>query len=221
MSFRRRYYNLFSHGYDGFVRLHSRAAGRSMRAFLAQEARLDSAARIVDLCTGTGSSALCMAEENRRALVVGLDFSEGMLRRARRKTPPGASVSWVQADVRALPLASGSVDRATCAYAMYELSGPTRREALREVVRVLRPGGLFVMMEHLPPDRRWIKLLYLVRIQLLGTSGVRSFAGAEEKELAGFFAEVGSVKAPGGKTKVVFGKKAGEVPGRRAGGQAP
>jgi ubiquinone/menaquinone biosynthesis C-methylase UbiE len=90
---------------------------------------------------------------------------------------------------------------------MYELSGHAREQTLREVVRVLRPGGMFIMMEHLPPTRRFIKLLYLIRIYLLGTRGVRSFAGSEEKELARFFEKVGSTVAPGGRTKATYGRK--------------
>jgi len=205
---RRRYYNLFSHIYDAFVRLHSRDSGESMRDFLAQAARLDSASTVVDLCTGTGASALRMVREF-EIRVIGIDSSEGMLSQARKKSPAEAHLFWIQADVRHLPLSSCSVDRATCTYAMYELSENTRVEALKEVLRVLRPGGMFIMMEHLPPDRPLIKLLYLMRIYVLGTRGVRSFAGAEEEELARFFMNVGTAVASSGKTKVTFGYKAG------------
>jgi hypothetical protein len=90
---------------------------------------------------------------------------------------------------------------------MYELSGIARREVLREVTRVLRPAGMFVMLEHLPPRRPVVKLLYLVRIYLLGSRGVRSFAGSEEIELRRFLVQVGTVASHGGKTKAVFGCK--------------
>jgi hypothetical protein len=66
---------------------------------------------------------------------------------------------------------------------------------------------MFIMMEHLPPNRRLVKLLYLIRIYVLGTKGVRSFAGAEEKELARFFDKIETVLAPGGRTKAVCGFK--------------
>jgi demethylmenaquinone methyltransferase/2-methoxy-6-polyprenyl-1,4-benzoquinol methylase len=209
MNFRRWYYNRFSSFYDWFIRVHSRDLGESMRTFLAETARLDSASTVLDICTGTGSSALRMAR-TAGARVIGVDSSEGMLRQARRKglQEHGKAPFWLQADVRALPIASRSVDRVTCAYALYELSGIAREQTLREVVRVLRPGGMFVMMEHLPPARRFIKLLYYVRIYLLGNRGVRSFAGSEEGELARFFGNVGSTVAPGGRTKATYGVKA-------------
>jgi hypothetical protein len=90
---------------------------------------------------------------------------------------------------------------------MYELSGTARREVLREVTRILKPAGMFIMMEHLPPKQPVLKLLYLVRIYLLGSGGVRSFAGSEEKELNRFLIQVGTVTSHGGKTKAVFGCK--------------
>jgi ubiquinone/menaquinone biosynthesis C-methylase UbiE len=206
MSFRRQYYNFFSTFYDGFIRLHSRDAGEAMRSFLAETARLDQGCRVVDLCTGTGSSALRMAQED-KVRVIGIDFSEGMLRQAYRKSPPGAACFWIRADATCLPIYPSSVDRVTCTYAMYELSGDTREKVLQEAERILRPDGMFIMMEHLPPNRRLIKLLYLIRIYVLGTRGVRSFAGTEEEKLARFFDRVKTVVAPGGKTKAVYGFK--------------
>ena len=130
-----------------------------------------------------------------------------MLRQARWKSIGGSGVQWVQADVRALPISSCSVDRATCSYAMYELSGMVRRDVLQEVIRILKPGGKFVMMEHLPPRQALVKLLYLIRIYVLGSKGVRSFAGSEEAELRRYFDRVGTVMSEGEKTKAVFGFK--------------
>ncbi len=208
MKFRRWYYDLFSSFYDAFVRLHSRDTGASMRSFLAETAMLEKGCTTVDLCTGTGSSAIRMARED-GVRVVGIDFSEKMLRQAHRKSRPKSGCFWVQADVTALPVSSCSVDRVTCAYAMYELSCEERKGALEEAVRVLRPGGMFIMVEHLPPIRPLVKLLYLIRIYALGTRGVRAFAGSEEEELIRFFEEIGTATAPGGRTKAVYGFKTG------------
>jgi demethylmenaquinone methyltransferase/2-methoxy-6-polyprenyl-1,4-benzoquinol methylase len=207
VRFRRWYYNIFSSFYDEFVRLHSHDTGEAMRAFLVETAMLNKPCTAIDLCTGTGSSALRMAQED-GVRVIGIDFSEGMLRQASRKSPPNAACFWIQADATALPIRSCSVDRVTCAYAMYELSGDARERVLREAARILKPEGVFIMMEHLPPARRLIRLLYLIRIYLLGTRGVRSFAGSEGKELERFFERIGTAVAPGGRTKAVFGFRA-------------
>jgi demethylmenaquinone methyltransferase/2-methoxy-6-polyprenyl-1,4-benzoquinol methylase len=205
MRFRRSYYNLFSSFYDRFVRLHSGDRQETMRDFLVEAARLRQGHTVVDLCTGTGSSALRLARDEIR--VIGVDFSEGMLEQARRKSVGCSRIHWIQADARALPILSCSVDRVTCSYAMYELSGTARREVLQEATRILKPAGMFLMMEHLPPARLLIRLLYLIRIYLLGSRGVRSFAGSEEKELRRFLFQVETVTSVGGKTKVVFGFK--------------
>lgn len=203
VRFRRCYYNLFSSYYDWFVRLHSGDRQETMRDFLAEVACLQQRHKVVDLCTGTGSSALRLARTGIQ--VIGVDFSEGMLRQAHQKAAGCSWLHWVQADARALPILPCSVDRVTCSYAKYELSGTARRDVLQEVIRVLRPEGIFIMMEHLPPRRPVVKLLYLIRIYLLGSRGVRSFAGSEEEELRRFFIRVGTVKSHGGKTKAVFG----------------
>jgi len=211
---KRRYYDLFSAFYDRFVRLHSGDRQESMRDFLAEVADAREDQTVVDLCTGTGSSALRLARAGAR--VIGIDFSGGMLREAKRKSVGGSRIQWVQADARALPISSCSVDRATCAYAMYELSGMVRSDVLLEVLRILKPEGKFVMMEHLPPTRALVKLLYLIRIYVLGSRGVRSFVGAEEEELRRVLVRVGTVMSEGGKTKAVFGFK--PIPTRNQGG---
>ena len=205
MRSKQRYYDLFSAFYDRFVRFHSGDRQETMRDFLVEVADVRPEQTVVDLCTGTGATALRLARAGTR--VIGIDFSAGMLREAKRKAAGYAGIRWVQADVRALPVSSSSVDRVTCSYAMYELSGAVRRDALREVLRILRPGGKFVMMEHLPPKRALVKLLYLIRIYVLGSRDVRSFAGSEERELRGYFDRVGTVVSVGEKTKAVFGFK--------------
>jgi ubiquinone/menaquinone biosynthesis C-methylase UbiE len=205
MGSRRRYYDWFSPFYDGFVRMHSGDQQEKMRDFLVEAAGARSGETVVDLCTGTGSSALRLARTGAR--VVGIDLSAGMLRQARRKSADLPAIQWVQADVRALPVASGRADRVTCAYAMYELTEAVRRDLLEEVVRVLRPGGKFVMMEHLPPAGAFLQLLYRIRIHLLGSKGARSFVGSEAEALGRYLGGVGVVRSEGGKTKAVFGFK--------------
>lgn len=207
MHLKRRYYNWFSSFYDRFVRLHSGDRNEAMRDFIIEVADLHNDFIVIDLCTGTGATALRAASSGVR--VIGIDFSKGMLQQAARKSMNSPAPSWVEADARALPVRPCTVDRVTCSYAMYELSGTMRFDVMQEVTRILKPGGMFLMMEHLPPRQLLVKLLYFFRIYLLGSRGVRKFAGAEEKELLRFLVRVGTVISPGGKTKVVFGYKEG------------
>ena len=176
-----------------------------MRGFLAAVAEIREDDTVVDICTGTGSSALRMARDGIR--IVGIDLSEGMLRQARAKSIVGSRPHWVQADAGFLPVLSSVADRVTCSYAMYELSGKTRRKVLQEAARILKPGGMFLMMEHLPPKRICVRFLYQVRICLFGSREVRAFAGSEEAELSRFFVKVRTVIGPGSRTKAVLGYK--------------
>jgi demethylmenaquinone methyltransferase/2-methoxy-6-polyprenyl-1,4-benzoquinol methylase len=108
-------------------------------------------ASVLDIATGTGDLALEL-ERAGFASVVGLDFSAPMLQEAERKAleqPGGASlVSWVQGDAMALPFAADTFDAVTVGFGLRNM--PDYLGALREVVRVLRPGGTFVCLETSP-----------------------------------------------------------------------
>ena len=96
--------------------------------------------RVLDACCGTGD--LAMAAVDAGARVTGLDFSERMLERARRKSP---EVDWVQGDALALPFADGSFDAATVGFGVRNLDDLER--SLAELRRVLRRGGRLAILE--------------------------------------------------------------------------
>ncbi len=98
--------------------------------------------RVLDAGCGTGIFSLMLA--SRGARVVGVDRSAAMLARALCKTPspPGTAV-WLRGDVTALPLASESVDGVLAGLSLDFIAA--RREALQELVRVLRPGGFLAV----------------------------------------------------------------------------
>ncbi len=100
--------------------------------------------RVLDACCGTGDLAL--ADERVGGTVTGLDFSERMLERARRKS---TSVEWVQADALALPFPDGSFDAVTVGFGVrniVDLEG-----GLAELRRVLRPGGRLGVLDITTP----------------------------------------------------------------------
>ena len=215
---RRRYYDVFSTFYDRVIALHSRDAGGSLRAFLLDRAGAGPGRRLLDLCTGTGAVALRAAERvDDEGLVVGIDFSEGMIRRAREKarTPGGAGPFFVVGDVAGLPFRDAAFDAVTCSHAMYELDPGTREAALAESVRVLRPGGRFVMMEHCEPARPLIRALYRIRLAAMGSAGNRAFARNEVPFLARHFRDVTRELAPGGRSKVIVATRPGAQRRRR------
>jgi demethylmenaquinone methyltransferase/2-methoxy-6-polyprenyl-1,4-benzoquinol methylase len=96
--------------------------------------------RVLDACCGTGDLAIAAARRGGR--VTGLDFSARMLERARRKAP---ELEWVQGDLLALPFADGSFDAATVGFGVRNVADLAA--ALRELRRVLRPGGRLAILE--------------------------------------------------------------------------
>ena len=101
--------------------------------------------RVLDACCGTGDLAVAAQEVG--ATVTGLDFSERMLERARRKS---GQVEWVQGDALALPFSDGSFDAATVGFGVRNLD--ELEGGLVELRRVLRPGGRLAILEISKPS---------------------------------------------------------------------
>ena len=151
---RRAYYDQFSRFYDRFVALHSRDAQGVARKFLADRVPVQNGGSVLDICTGTATLlSHLQAKVGGEGKVVGVDFSHGMLRVAQRKTRSFLNVHLVEADAGLLPFAAGSFDAVTCSHAFYEIKGETANRALEEILRVLRPKGAFLMMEHDVPSQ--------------------------------------------------------------------
>jgi demethylmenaquinone methyltransferase/2-methoxy-6-polyprenyl-1,4-benzoquinol methylase len=105
--------------------------------------------RVLDVATGTGDLAI---ELDRRVgpggQVVGIDFSEQMLERARAKAP---GVSFESGDALALPYPDASFDAATVGFGARNFADLDR--GLAEMARVVRPGGRVVILEITTPTR--------------------------------------------------------------------
>jgi demethylmenaquinone methyltransferase / 2-methoxy-6-polyprenyl-1,4-benzoquinol methylase len=152
---------------------------------------------VLDACCGTGDLAVAAAREGGH--VTGLDFSERMLERARRKAP---SIEWVQGDALALPFADASFDAATVGFGVRNLDD--LQLGLVELRRVLRVGGRVAVLEITQPRgalapfyRLWFnRIVPLLGRVLPGGSAytylpasVRRFPGPDE--LARLLADVG------------------------------
>jgi SAM-dependent methyltransferase len=99
----------------------------------------------LDIGAGTGSLTLAAAERWPAARIIGLDASRGMLsvaqhRVATERTADAARFEWLAADAAAIPLEDASVDVVTSSFMLQLVDD--RAEVLREVRRVLRPGGV-------------------------------------------------------------------------------
>jgi demethylmenaquinone methyltransferase/2-methoxy-6-polyprenyl-1,4-benzoquinol methylase len=117
-------------------------------------------ARVLDVATGTGDLALELA---RRVApggeVVGSDFSEEMLARARRKPKPaGTELRFEWGDALELPFPDRTFDAATVGFGARNFSDLGR--GLEEMVRVVRPGGRVVVLEFTSPTRPPLSTFY-------------------------------------------------------------
>ncbi len=116
------------------------------RARAVQLAEVGAGSRALDVATGTGDLAIAMAGAG--ATVVGSDFSEGMLDRARVKAP---NLTWEWADVRELPYEDDAFDACTVGFGARNYGDLDA--GLREMARVVRPGGKVVVLEITTPTR--------------------------------------------------------------------
>jgi demethylmenaquinone methyltransferase/2-methoxy-6-polyprenyl-1,4-benzoquinol methylase len=129
-------------------------------------ARVGPGSRVLDVATGTGDLAIELAHRvSPGGEVIGSDFSEGMLERARAKTAAGGGHDGGEVrprfelgDALALPYEEDSFDAATVAFGARNFADLGR--GLVEMVRVVRPGGRVVVLEITTPTRPPLSLFY-------------------------------------------------------------
>lgn len=183
--------------YDAMNRVMTAGLDRRWRKLAVQEV-VWPGDRVLDACCGTGD--LAVEAERRGARVVGLDFSEPMLERARRKS---GTIEWVRGDALALPFGEGEFDAATVGFGVRNLED--LESGLGELHRVLRPGGELAVLELTRPRgllRPFFRFGFDVLVPLAGKllpggkaytylpASVRRFPGPEDLstllERAGF-----------------------------------
>jgi demethylmenaquinone methyltransferase/2-methoxy-6-polyprenyl-1,4-benzoquinol methylase len=156
-------------------------------------------AAVLDLCCGTGDLSFALAREG-KARVYGADFAHPMLVRAKQKNsmlsgdssqPNANTLPFLEADALRLPFADGSFDLVTTAFGFRNLAN--YEAGLREIQRILKPGGTIAILEFTePPDDfvgnvfRWYYRNVLPRIGSL-ISGDSSAYTYLPKSVARFF----------------------------------
>lgn len=134
--------------YDALVR-----PLRPMRREVVRFAAAPVGARVLDVATGTGAQALAFARQG--YAVTGIDLVPAMLAVARRKAGE-LRVDFVEMDATRLDLPDSAFDVSTVSFALHDMPGEVRERALREMVRVTRPGGRIIVVDYaLPANRAW------------------------------------------------------------------
>lgn len=116
---------------------------------------LNSGQVILDLCCGTGDWSIHMARTNPQVEVIGLDFSENMLDVAKERTAHIENVSLIQGDAMNLEFPDNSIDTVTIGFGLRNL--PDYAQGLKEMYRVLKPGGTLVVLETSQPENAFVR----------------------------------------------------------------
>ncbi|MEX2211745.1 MAG: class I SAM-dependent methyltransferase [Gaiellaceae bacterium] len=133
--------------YDRMAAILSLGQDPRWRRFLAS--RIPAESNVLDVATGTGAVARLLLE--RGCVVTGLDQSAGMLAVARDRL--GGRAELVEGRAEQLPFADASFDALTFTYLLRYVEEPG--DVLRELARVVRPGGTIGMLEFFVPRTPW------------------------------------------------------------------
>jgi demethylmenaquinone methyltransferase / 2-methoxy-6-polyprenyl-1,4-benzoquinol methylase len=148
--------------YDLLNRVLSAGTDLSWRRRALELAALGENGRALDVGTGTGDFALALLKRSpRSAAVTGVDISTGMLEVAERRAARagvGARYERVVASVESLPFADGTFDVATAGFVVRNVGDIPK--GLREMRRVLRPGGRALILDLHTPRNPTVRRIY-------------------------------------------------------------
>jgi len=166
--------------YDRYARLLSFGQDPRWRAFLVSRVP-DDALRVLDVASGTAAVAIALAEAAPGRTVTGIDQSAEMLAAGRERAERagvGDRIELREARAESLPFGAAEFDALTFTYLMRYVDDPAA--TLRELVRVVRPGGTIAMLEFGVPSGVWRPLWELyVRVGLPAAGAVVSPAWRE------------------------------------------
>jgi demethylmenaquinone methyltransferase/2-methoxy-6-polyprenyl-1,4-benzoquinol methylase len=149
--------------YDLINDLQSFGLHRLWKRRLLKLAKLQPGQRVLDLCCGTGDLPLALSRRGIEA--VGLDFSAPMLEVAEQRGRVQVAkekiehpAQFIRGDATKLPFADNSFDTVTISYGLRNLAD--WEAGLREMLRVVKPGGRVLVLDFAKPDNAVLRALY-------------------------------------------------------------
>jgi demethylmenaquinone methyltransferase/2-methoxy-6-polyprenyl-1,4-benzoquinol methylase len=146
-------FDTISNEYDGLNRVISFGIDLKWRNKVVEIVGLQNPDSILDIATGTGDLAINLTKTNAKK-IIGLDISEGMLNVGREKInlkQLNHTIDMVVGDSENLPFENDSFDAITVAFGVRNFE--TLEKGLSEILRVLKPGGIFVILETSVPTK--------------------------------------------------------------------
>jgi demethylmenaquinone methyltransferase/2-methoxy-6-polyprenyl-1,4-benzoquinol methylase len=169
--------------YDALNSVLSLGMDRRWRKQATRALGLRSGARVLDVATGTGALAAEIVRSSAGSVsVTGCDVNERMLSIARRRAARRrcAHVEFVRCDAASLPFGPATFDAVTIAFAIDDM--PDRDACIREMARVLRPGGTIALLELGQPDARPVRAAYRLYLRTFHVVGRMAASGYRHLE---------------------------------------
>lgn len=161
----RRLFSTIADRYDLITVLLSYGQDRRWKRRLVSMAPIAPGVRVLDLACGTGDITYALADAGARS--VGLDITARMVEIARGKRPPATKPGFLVGDMMALPFADDTFDVVTTGYGIRNV--PVIAEAVAEMARVLRPGGVLLSLDFDRPSNALIRAAYLGYLTVVGS----------------------------------------------------
>ena len=160
--------------YDLINDLQSFGMHRLWKRLLVKECMVTQGQPVLDLCCGTGDVSFLMAAAG--ACVIGCDVSEPMLAVARQRRKE-ESIQFIQCDALNIPVPDASFDLVTLSYGLRNLADFDA--GLREIWRVLRPGGRVLILDFGKPPQPLLRAIYFGYLRKVIPLFGRLFCGNE------------------------------------------
>ena len=161
----RRLFATIADRYDFITRVLSYGQDRRWKARLMTLASITPRDRVLDLACGTGDLTFAAAGAS---TVVGLDLTHRMLQLALRRRSEVSRAAFVRGDMLSLPFPAASFDVITTGYGLRNV--PDLRGAVREIRRVLAPGGRVLSLDFNRPEQPVVRAAYLAYLTAVGST---------------------------------------------------
>ena len=200
-------FETISDKYDSMNSIISFNRHKSWRKDVMRKMKIDEGSKALDVCTGTGDWAFSLAEEvGETGHVTGLDFSKNMLSIAIEKNEKAhlKQLDFIQGNAMKLPFESNSFDYVTIGFGLRNV--PDYLTVLKEMYRVVKPGGVVVCLETSQPTLKGFRQIYYFYFKFIMPLFGKLFAKSykeyawlhesakdfpDKKELAKLFNEAG------------------------------